>query len=72
MPQMQIVALAQWMKSKMPAEKFQLVLRSILLVFGGAAFMALFVATFLHKIAPWTGRFYSLLDVCIIYLLLQI
>uniref|UniRef100_A0A914HWW0 Dolichyl-diphosphooligosaccharide--protein glycosyltransferase subunit STT3A n=1 Tax=Globodera rostochiensis TaxID=31243 RepID=A0A914HWW0_GLORO len=58
----QIVAFAQWMRSKMAADRFQLVLRSILLVFGGAAFLALILATFLHKIAPWTGRFYSLLD----------
>uniref|UniRef100_A0A914LVN6 Dolichyl-diphosphooligosaccharide--protein glycosyltransferase subunit STT3A n=1 Tax=Meloidogyne incognita TaxID=6306 RepID=A0A914LVN6_MELIC len=58
----QIVAFASWMRSKMTADRFQLVLRSVLLVFGGAAFLALIVATFLHKIAPWTGRFYSLLD----------
>ncbi|KAL3100846.1 hypothetical protein niasHT_025758 [Heterodera trifolii] len=58
----QIVALAQWMRSKMTADRFQLLLRSVLLVFGGAAFLALILATFLHKIAPWTGRFYSLLD----------
>ncbi|KAH7728120.1 Oligosaccharyl transferase STT3 subunit family protein [Aphelenchoides avenae] len=58
----QIVAFAQWMRSKMTEEKFQLVFRSVLLVVGGAAAAVLVVATFLQKIAPWTGRFYSLLD----------
>ena len=58
----QIVAFSQWMRSKMAPEKFQLVLRSVLLVIGGAGTVALIVASFLHKIAPWTGRFYSLLD----------
>jgi dolichyl-diphosphooligosaccharide--protein glycosyltransferase len=50
------------MSSKMPADKFNLVLRSVLFVIGGVAFIGLIVATFLHTIAPWTGRFYSLLD----------
>uniref|UniRef100_A0A915CR64 Dolichyl-diphosphooligosaccharide--protein glycosyltransferase subunit STT3A n=1 Tax=Ditylenchus dipsaci TaxID=166011 RepID=A0A915CR64_9BILA len=59
----QIVAFSQWMRSKMAAEKFQLILRSILLVAGGAGMIALIVASFFTvKIAPWTGRFYSLLD----------
>uniref|UniRef100_A0A914YLM0 Dolichyl-diphosphooligosaccharide--protein glycosyltransferase subunit STT3A n=1 Tax=Panagrolaimus superbus TaxID=310955 RepID=A0A914YLM0_9BILA len=58
----QIVAFAQWMKSKMPEEKFQVVFRSVLLVVGFTAATLLVVATFLQKIAPWTGRFYSLLD----------
>jgi hypothetical protein len=46
----QIVAFAQWMRSKMPADRFQIILRSIFLVFGGAAFLALIVATFLHSL----------------------
>jgi dolichyl-diphosphooligosaccharide--protein glycosyltransferase len=67
------------MRSKMSAERFQILLRSVLFVIGGAAFLALILATFLHsllifmvliklekfiftEIAPWTGRFYSLLD----------
>lgn len=45
----QIVAFAQWMRSKMSPEKFQLVLNSILLVAGGAGLLALFVASFLHS-----------------------
>jgi dolichyl-diphosphooligosaccharide--protein glycosyltransferase len=58
----QIVAFAQWMRSKMPEEKFQIIFRSVLLVVAGVAGLVLIVATFLQKIAPWTGRFYSLLD----------
>jgi len=74
----QMTAFALWMKSKMTPERFNLVLRSVLLVLGGTVFLGLVVATFLHskiiylnplyasllisEIAPWTGRFYSLLD----------
>jgi dolichyl-diphosphooligosaccharide--protein glycosyltransferase len=58
----QLMAFATWLQSKMSAESFQYLLKSViaamaLTVFGGVAF-----ATFLGKIAPWTGRFYSLLD----------
>jgi hypothetical protein len=38
------------MRSKMPAERFQLLLRSVLFVIGGAAFLALILATFLHSL----------------------
>jgi hypothetical protein len=52
----QLVGFALWMKSKMTPERFSLVLRSVLLVFGGAAFLALIVATFLHSENPaWAG-----------------
>lgn len=58
----QIIAFSQWMRTKMSPENFQIVFRSILLVIAGAGGLLLVVATFLQKIAPWTGRFYSLLD----------
>jgi len=58
----QIVGFASWMQSKMSQEKFQIIFRSVLLLIGGAGATLLLIATFLQKIAPWTGRFYSLLD----------
>jgi dolichyl-diphosphooligosaccharide--protein glycosyltransferase len=58
----QILAFAQWMRSKMSEDKFQVIFRSVLLLVGFTAATLLVVATFLQKIAPWTGRFYSLLD----------
>uniref|UniRef100_A0A914D7U3 Dolichyl-diphosphooligosaccharide--protein glycosyltransferase subunit STT3A n=1 Tax=Acrobeloides nanus TaxID=290746 RepID=A0A914D7U3_9BILA len=58
----QIMAFAMWMRSKMTPESFQYILRTVLIVIGGAFAMVLLLATFLQKIAPWTGRFYSLLD----------
>lgn len=45
----QIVAFAQWMRSKMSPETFQFVLRSVLLVIGGAFGMMILIATFLQS-----------------------
>ncbi|KHN73996.1 Dolichyl-diphosphooligosaccharide--protein glycosyltransferase subunit STT3A [Toxocara canis] len=58
----QLVAFANWLRSKMSEDNFQLLFRSIVLAFASIVAMAVFAAAFLGKIAPWTGRFYSLLD----------
>uniref|UniRef100_A0AC34QP97 Dolichyl-diphosphooligosaccharide--protein glycotransferase n=1 Tax=Panagrolaimus sp. JU765 TaxID=591449 RepID=A0AC34QP97_9BILA len=58
----QIVAFSQWMQSKMSQEKYNVIFRSVLLLIGITGGLFLLIATFLQKIAPWTGRFYSLLD----------
>uniref|UniRef100_F1KWN4 Dolichyl-diphosphooligosaccharide--protein glycosyltransferase subunit STT3A n=1 Tax=Ascaris suum TaxID=6253 RepID=F1KWN4_ASCSU len=58
----QLVAFATWLRSKMTEENFQLLFRSIVLAFAVLIAMAVAAAAFLGKIAPWTGRFYSLLD----------
>ncbi|VDK42773.1 unnamed protein product [Anisakis simplex] len=58
----QLVAFANWLRSKMSENNFQILFRSVLVAIASVFAMALGAATFLGKIAPWTGRFYSLLD----------
>ncbi|CAG0924217.1 unnamed protein product, partial [Notodromas monacha] len=58
----QLHALVDYVKTKMSTEDFNVVFQSVIstavvLLLGVAA-----VLTFSGKIAPWTGRFYSLLD----------
>lgn len=58
----QIYAFVDYVRSKLSAEQFQILFRFVVLVAGIIGLMAFGVATALGKIAPWTGRFYSLLD----------
>uniref|UniRef100_A0A914WPH7 Dolichyl-diphosphooligosaccharide--protein glycosyltransferase subunit STT3A n=1 Tax=Plectus sambesii TaxID=2011161 RepID=A0A914WPH7_9BILA len=58
----QLCAFAGWLRSKMSEENFQVLFKSVIAVAGLAVFGGVAVATFFGKIAPWTGRFYSLLD----------
>ncbi|VDN53907.1 unnamed protein product [Dracunculus medinensis] len=58
----QLVAFSNYLKSKMTEENFQLLFRSTLLVSAICAALIFALASLLGKIAPWTGRFYSLLD----------
>uniref|UniRef100_A0A7E4ZSY5 Dolichyl-diphosphooligosaccharide--protein glycosyltransferase subunit STT3A n=1 Tax=Panagrellus redivivus TaxID=6233 RepID=A0A7E4ZSY5_PANRE len=58
----QIIAFAQYVRSKVSEESYQVILRTVVFVIAFVAATLLVVATFLQKIAPWTGRFYSLLD----------
>lgn len=58
----QLVAFYNYCQSKLNAEQFQVLFKTASTFFG---FVLLSVATILTisgKIAPWTGRFYSLLD----------
>jgi len=58
----QLIAFGIYIRSKLTEENFQLILRSILYGVGGVFSIMLILAIFLEKIAPFTGRFYSLLD----------
>jgi len=58
----QIFAFVNYLRSKMSEESFNLLVRRVAMVVGGGAFVVVAVLSFSGKIAPWTGRFYSLLD----------
>lgn len=58
----QIHAAVDYVRSKLSREQFTVLFRTMVL-FASTVFLATFgVATAMGKIAPWTGRFYSLLD----------
>lgn len=58
----QLYAFAEYLRSKMTAENFNVLFRSLITFFAFAFVVAGITATLMGKIAPWTGRFYSLLD----------
>jgi dolichyl-diphosphooligosaccharide--protein glycosyltransferase len=59
---LQIVAFVTLVKSHLPAQQFKVILRAALVFSGLLAVAALLFMTKSGKIAPWTGRFYSLWD----------
>jgi dolichyl-diphosphooligosaccharide---protein glycosyltransferase len=58
----QILAFVNYLKSVLTADQFNLLLRTVVLSAIGVAVGLAVLASMLGKIAPWTGRFYSLLD----------
>ncbi|KAG5453567.1 Dolichyl-diphosphooligosaccharide--protein glycosyltransferase subunit stt3a [Clonorchis sinensis] len=58
----QLVAFYDFLKNKMLPETFNRFLRLVGLLFGLLFGVALSMLALSGKIAPWTGRFYSLLD----------
>jgi len=58
----QLHAFADYIRSRLAAEQFDILFRSVLMAAGGVALTAMGILTITGKIAPWTGRFYSLLD----------
>jgi len=58
----QIHAFVDFLRSKLSRTQFELLFRSLLIFTGIITLGAAGVATAAGKIAPWTGRFYSLLD----------
>merc|ERR1712071_461838 len=58
----QLHAFADYIRSRPTAEQFDILFRSVLMAAGGVALTAMGILTITGKIAPWTGRFYSLLD----------
>ena len=52
----QIYGFVLWLQSKLSAAEFRTLFRFVLFAFLGAAALGLGIATFLGKIAPWTGR----------------
>lgn len=58
----QIHAFVDYMRAKLNKEQFELLFKTSLLCFAIGSLSAAGIATATGKIAPWTGRFYSLLD----------
>lgn len=58
----QIHAFVTYLQANMSATNFNVLFRTVVTIALAAAGLTFGVATFLGKIAPWTGRFYSLLD----------
>ncbi|KAF6761856.1 oligosaccharyl transferase STT3 subunit [Ephemerocybe angulata] len=59
---LQIVAFADLVRSHVSSQNFQKILRFGLVAIGGLGASAFVALTYSGKIAPWTGRFYSLWD----------
>ncbi|KAJ1667840.1 oligosaccharyl transferase stt3 subunit [Coemansia sp. RSA 1813] len=58
----QIVAFASFVRTQLPEQQFQTLLRGSVLVLFVAGVGGLVLLTMTGVIAPWTGRFYSLWD----------
>jgi len=58
----QVHAFVDYLRSKLSRPQFEVLFRSLLIFTGIITLGAAAAATVSGKIAPWTGRFYSLLD----------
>nr|CAH0103620.1 unnamed protein product [Daphnia galeata] len=58
----QLHAFTDYVRSRLTPEQFDVLFRSVLMAAGSVALAAMGILTITGKIAPWTGRFYSLLD----------
>lgn len=58
----QIHAFVDYVRSRLNKEQFDVLFRAVFSTVAIAGVLVLVVLTALGKIAPWTGRFYSLLD----------
>merc|ERR1719427_1789182 len=58
----QILAFVDYLRANLSKENFAVLWQSILYFSGAVAAIAVGVLTITGKVAPWTGRFYSLLD----------
>lgn len=58
----QIHAFADYLRSSMPKEHFEVLFKSFLSTLLSVAFIIGTLLTVTGKVSPWTGRFYSLLD----------
>lgn len=58
----QVVSFVAYLKQKLSAANFAILWQTMLYLIGGVVVVAVLVLTVSGKIAPWTGRFYSLLD----------
>lgn len=58
----QLIAFYEYMQKKLLPESFHRSLRFLITLLGIAAFTCCSILAFSGKVAPWTGRFYSLLD----------
>lgn len=58
----QLVAFVEFIRQQVPNKQFQTLLRSLILVVFAVSVGALVLLTASGVIAPWSGRFYSLID----------
>ena len=59
---MQIHTFVDYLRARLSRENFETLFRALALIFGVALSLVLVLLALSGKIAPWTGRFYSLLD----------
>ena len=59
---LQIVAFAQLVRTHVSSQQFQKLLYGAVVAIGILGAFAFVFLTYKGKIAPWTGRFYSLWD----------
>lgn len=59
---LQIVAFVEWVRAQVPSKQFQVLFRLSVLGIFAISFGGLVLLTASGIIAPWSGRFYSLLD----------
>ncbi|XP_076065049.1 catalytic subunit 3A of the oligosaccharyltransferase complex [Oratosquilla oratoria] len=58
----QIHAFVDYVKSRLNKEQFEVLFRAVISTVASLSVLVLVLLTATGKIAPWTGRFYSLLD----------
>jgi len=58
----QILAFVEYLQANMSKENFNLLFKTLVIAIAGIISTGLAVLTLSGKVAPWTGRFYSLLD----------
>merc|ERR1719419_1695068 len=58
----QILAFVDYLKANMSKENFSILFKSLVIAIAAIISVGLAVLTLSGKVAPWTGRFYSLLD----------
>merc|ERR1719431_337957 len=58
----QILAFVDYLRANMSKDNFNILFKSLVIAIAGIISTGLAVLTITGKVAPWTGRFYSLLD----------
>merc|ERR1712013_81279 len=58
----QILAFVDYLRANMSKDNFNILFKSLVIAIAGIISAGLAVLTLSGKVAPWTGRFYSLLD----------
>ncbi|XP_018013732.1 dolichyl-diphosphooligosaccharide--protein glycosyltransferase subunit STT3A [Hyalella azteca] len=58
----QIHAFVDYVRARLPKDHFDVLFRGVVTTVAGVAVLGAVALTAMGKIAPWTGRFYSLLD----------
>ena len=58
----QIITFIDYLRANMTKENFNVLFKALTIAVASIISVGLAVLTFSGKVAPWTGRFYSLLD----------